>query len=230
MERYVIHACKARMWYVDEFLIPSMLKQGIARDEILVWCDTKDKGNLISCIESFEHCGKSEGGCWHLQDDVLLALDFAKRSRLADDRIECGFCHALFEKENGRSVERIGEVNAQYMWSSFPCIYIPNRLAGEFAEWYYTDGSKRSEYSLRICSKNGDDAIFRDFINENHSNEMVYNHVPALVDHIDWLIGGSVANRFRGTNCRAYYWIDEGMVESLKNTLRKGEHRNGVLF
>lgn len=230
MERYVIHACKARMWYVDEFIIPSMLKQGIARDEILVWCDTESKGNLLSCIECFEHCGKSEGGCWHLQDDVLLAPDFAKRTRLSDDRIECGFCHILFEKEKGRSVERIGEVNAQYMWSSFPCIYIPNRLAGEFAEWYYKKASYRSEYQRLIFDKHGDDRFFRDFIDELHPDEKVFNHVPALVDHVDWLIGGSVANRLRGTNCRAYYWIDEGMVESLKNTLRKGEHRNGVLF
>lgn len=230
MERYVIHACKARMWYVDEFLVPSMLKQGITRDDILIWCDTEGKGNLISCIESFEHCGKHDGGCWHLQDDVILATDFAKRTKDADDRIECGFCHSLFEHDNGRSVDRIGEVKAQYMWSSFPCIYIPNRLAGDFAEWYYSKGSFRPEYQMLIVDKHGDDRFWRDFINECHSDEMVFNHVPSLIDHIDWLIGGSVANRLRGTNCRSYYWTDEELVEALKNKLREGEHREGVLF
>lgn len=230
MERYVIHACKARMWYVDEFIIPSMLKQRIKRENILVWCDTDNKGCLISAIECFEHCGKHEGGCWHIQDDVIIAKDFAKRTKKAKDNIECGFCHSLFETNKGRSVDRIGNVEARFMWSSFPCIYIPNRLAGLFADWYYSKASYRAEYQYMIFERKGDDAFFRDFINECHSDETVINHVPALVDHVDWLIGGSVTNRWRGTNCRAYWWDDEEAVESLKNTLRKGEHRNGVLF
>ena len=230
MERYVIHACAARIWYVDEYLIPSMLEQGIDRDDILLWCDTEKKGCLISAIECFEHCGQYEGGCWHLQDDIILAKDFAKRTRSANDRIECVFCHSLFEKNNGRSVDRIGQVKAQYMWSSFPCIYIPNRLAAEFAEWYYSKASFQDRYQMMIVDKKGDDMFWRDFVNEVHPEEIVFNHTPSLIDHIDWLIGGSVANRLRGTNCRSYYWEDEDMIEALRNRLCKEGHKSSVLF
>lgn len=230
MERYVIHACNARMWYVDEFIIPSMLKQGIKRNNILVWTDTENKGCLMSAIECFEHCGKATGGCWHLQDDIIIAKDFAKRTKDANKLIECGFCHFQFEKGNGRSVDRIGVVEARHMWSSFPCIYIPNYLAAEFAEWYYTKASYRDGYQYLIFERKGDDMFWRDFINEVHSELKVMNHCPSLIDHVDWLIGGSVTNRLRGTNCRAYWWDDEEAVQKLKNKLREGEHRNGVLF
>ena len=32
--KYMIHTCEARLWYVEEYLIPSMLKQGIKEDDI----------------------------------------------------------------------------------------------------------------------------------------------------------------------------------------------------
>ena len=230
MERYVIHACQHRMWYVDEYLVPSMLRQGIDRDEILIWCDTDFKGNLQAAIDCFEHCGEHEGGCWHLQDDVILDESFAKRTRTADDQIECGFCHYAFENKDGRSVERIGEVASRYMWSSFPCIYIPNRIAKAFVEWFYDKACYDQKYDQLIFNKMGDDRFFRDYINEFCQDERVINHVPALIDHIDWLIGGSVANRHRGTNCRAYYWTDEDAIDALRYKLCEEGHRNGVLF
>ena len=54
MERYVIHACPDRMWYVDGFLLPSLLEQGICRDDILIWNDEERKGNLWAAMECFE--------------------------------------------------------------------------------------------------------------------------------------------------------------------------------
>ena len=230
MQRYVIHACPNRMWYVDEYLVPSMVRQRIPRDDILIWCDTEHKGCLTSSIECFEECGKHEGGCWHLQDDVIIARDFAKRTKKAKNRIECGFCHSLFENRDGRSVERTGLVEARYMWSSFPCIYVPNVFAGQFAEWFYTKAMYRPQYSTFIFEKKYDDNFWRDFVNECLSDEKVYNHVPSLIDHIDWLIGGSVVNRLRGTNCRSYYWEDVEMIEELRNKLCKEGHQKGVLF
>lgn len=230
MEKYVIHACKARMWYVEEHLLPSMLKQGIPYDEILVWCDNDNKGCLMSAIECFEHCGKSDGGCWHLQDDVIIASDFAERTRGANDFVECGFCHSSFENRDGRSVANVGMVPAKHMWSSFPCIYIPNWLAKDFARWYYKKASYRDEYQHFIFEKKGDDSFWRDFMNECHADEMVFNHVPALIDHVDWLVGGSVVNRYRGATCRAYYWVEDDLIEKLKNKIRKGAHQDGVLF
>ena len=34
--RVLIHACPARMWYVDGFLIPSLMAQGLGKNEIEV--------------------------------------------------------------------------------------------------------------------------------------------------------------------------------------------------
>ena len=41
---YMIHAAPPRMWYVEEFLIPALLAQGIRREEILVALD--DSGRI----------------------------------------------------------------------------------------------------------------------------------------------------------------------------------------
>ena len=116
------------------------------------------------------------------------------------------------------------------MWSSFPCIYIPNRIAKAFVEWFYDKACYDQKYDQLIFNKMGDDRFFRDYINEFCQDERVINHVPALIDHIDWLIGGSVANRHRGTNCRAYYWTNEDAIDALRYKLCEEGHREGVLF
>ena len=40
---YMIHAVPEREWYVEEYLIPSMISQGISPDEIEVWMDSERK-------------------------------------------------------------------------------------------------------------------------------------------------------------------------------------------
>ncbi len=77
MPKYMIHACLARMWYVEEFLIPSMLEQGIEWESITIWNDAQRRGNLIACMDSFLSLAGSDGGTWHLQDDVIICRDFA---------------------------------------------------------------------------------------------------------------------------------------------------------
>ena len=233
MQRYVIHACPNRMWYVEEYLIPSMVKQGIPETEIRIWNDEDGKGNLMSSMECFEECGKHKGGCWHLQDDVIIAGDFAGRTKEDGAEVICGFCHFNFESKDiskGLGVDKIGRVKVEDMWNSFPCIYVPNSIAADFAEWFFKRAMYRPHYERHIRERKHDDMFFRDYMRECHENETVINLVPALVDHIDWLLGGSVVNPMRGTNSRAYHWKDERMIEKLKNNLRKGAHRNGVLF
>ena len=230
MERYVIHACPDRMWYVDGFLLPSLLDQGICRDDILIWNDEERKGNLWAAMECFEYCGKHDGGCWHLQDDVIISETFAERTKDADKQIMCGFCHYAFEKSDGRSVDRIGEVEARYMWSSFPCIYIPNWLARDFATWFYKKAMYRQEYVMFLHEKKHDDSFWRDYINEEHPYDKVVNVVPSLIDHVDWLLGGSVINTMRGTNCRSYHWEEEELIFELKEKLRQKGFGNRILF
>ena len=209
-ERVLIHACPARMWYVDEFLIPSLEEQGIENIDLAL--DSTGKGNLISCLDSFEECGKMPGATWHLQDDVLIASNFAERIKEFDEGVACGFCHTLFEPFNRPMV---GRVPALYMFNSFPCIRIPNDIAAEFVEWYWTDACKRPEYQKWVRSGIHDDGFWHDFYVEQHPHDFVWNIAPNIVEHVDWMIGGSVANDWRGYICRASYWEEENLIHDL---------------
>lgn len=209
-ERILIHACPDRMWYVNEFLIPSLQEQGIEKIDLAV--DWSGKGNLISCLESFEQSGHLDGATWHLQDDVLICHDFAERIEEFDEGVACGFCHTLFEPFN-RPMP--GHVPAVFMFNSFPCIRIPNEIAAEFVEWYWTDACKRPKYQKWVRSGIHDDGFWHDFYVEQHPNDFVWNIAPSIVEHVDWLIGGSIANDWRGYICRATWWEDEDLVKNL---------------
>lgn len=209
--RILIHACPDRMWYVTEFLIPSLQEQGI--EDIDLALDETGKGNLKSCIDSFEECGKLPGDTWHLQDDVLICHDFAEQiEEIPDGIVACGFCHILFEPFNRPMV---GMQPPVFMFNSFPCIRIPNETAAEFVEWFKTDASKREEYQNWVRSGIHDDGFWHDFYEEQHPHDFVYNIAPNLVEHVDWLIGGSKANVWRGYICRSSYWEDEYLVNNL---------------
>lgn len=216
---YMIHASPQRMWYVDDYLIPSMKDQGIPEDEITVWNDTEGKGNLFSCMESFKACGEQEGGTWHLQDDVIISRDFAEKTREHDNGIVCGFGCNNF----GPSMQEKGEVPAIFIWYSFQCIRIPNDIAKEFTEWFWNDAVNRPRYQSQVVDRKHDDWFFREFINEKHRDLKVLNLVPSLVDHIDYLIGGTLVNKQRNLQInRAAFFPDQDLVEELEIRLKHG--------
>ena len=57
MAKYLIHACPKRMWYVQEYLVPSLLKQGIYESDISVYNDIDGLGNLKACMRVTEEPG-----------------------------------------------------------------------------------------------------------------------------------------------------------------------------
>lgn len=214
MARIMIHTYPGRLWYVKGFLIPELNRQGIK--DITIWNDTKSKGNLASCMESFASCRGHPDGTWHLQDDVLPASYFAE---FADDydTVVCGFCHSGYE--NGIPI--VGNVFPVLMWnSSFPCIYIPNGMAAECAAWFYTDARYRPQFREWISTGKNDDNFFHAFCVERYSNKLMINHAPHLVEHVDYLIGGSSINQWRGHTSRAYYFDDDEAMERLTNWLK----------
>lgn len=215
---YMIHASPQRMWYVEEFLIPSMLKQGIPEQEIILRNDTEGKGNLFSCMESFRDCGKLRGGTWHLQDDVILSRDFAEKTRAHEDGIVCGFGCTNF----GPSMQERGRVPMPFMWYSFQCIRIPNELAGECAKWFFGDAQYRTQYSTQVVDRRHDDWFFREFLMEQHKDLWVTNLAPNIADHIDYLIGGTLINQARRiqTN-RAAFFQDQDLVEDLEKKIKE---------
>jgi len=219
---YMIHACNERSWYVKDYLIPSMVSQGILRDHILVWTDKDNKGNLLSCVESFAKCGKYKGLTWHLQDDVLISRDFRVKTQSASgSQITCGFCPLCFSSQHSN----VGEVKSYQMWWSFQCIGIPNDIAKEFSDWFKNDCSLRDRESVQSKIKEGknDDWFVKKFIRECHPYIVVNNLRPNIVEHIDYLIGGSMVNKGRTRDMSATWFKDKDLVEKLRKRLEENE-------
>ena len=218
--RYMIHAVPSRLWYVEDFMIPSMLAQGIEKKEISIYCDYNRKGNLFSFMDSMRYCGEHpvEGGTWHVQDDVLLSKKFAETTRRFNDGVVCG----AVIKDWGPDYLKTGVQPVEELWYSFQCIRIPDEIAWECAYWFYTDARKRTEgkYRNRITRNKHDDDFFRFFLLEKHPELTIRNLKPNIVDHIDYMIGGSLINgeRARQIN-RVAYWGDEDLIHKLEEDL-----------
>lgn len=210
---YMIHTCPERLWYVRDYLIPSMQSQGISNIEI--WNDIERKGNLQSFVDSMKECGRRAGGTWHLQDDVVISSDFAKVTKMNCHGIVCGYCNDKF----GPNIALFGNVPVQFMWNSFPCIRIPNETAKAFYEWFTNDAMNDKTNRGRILQRKFDDSFFQIFVIE-HYEGLVTNLKPNIVDHVDFLIGGSVINKARNHQSRAAYF-DGPEVEQLENELAK---------
>ncbi|MBP3870268.1 MAG: hypothetical protein J6E46_04755, partial [Faecalicoccus sp.] len=105
---YQIHTCGKRRWYVDEFLLPSLVLQGIKEEEILIFEDRDQEGNLEATLKSFEILPNASG-TWHLQDDVVVSRNFAEftSKNRPEKEILCGFCTKRYQKEG---IKNIGKV------------------------------------------------------------------------------------------------------------------------
>lgn len=217
---FMIHACPAREWYVNDFMIPAMTEQGIPREDIEVWMDRNNDGCLFSCMKCFHEVGKrGDGDVWHMQDDVLICRDFKERCEALEsfDGIVSGFGCPEF----GPSMSVSGEVPTIFIWFSFQCTRIPNRIAGECAEWFFNDAIYRDKYHDMVESRKCDDSFFYDFLAEEHVEDLRgYNCKPCLVEHVDRIMGGSVVNIWRDYWARAVYWDDEDLLTELKERIK----------
>lgn len=217
--RFMIHACPAREWYVEDFLIPSMTAQGIPREDIEVWMDRDGDGCLFSCMKCFHEIGKREGDTWHLQDDVLICRDFTKRCEEMEEFK--GLVSGFGCQEFGPTMSVTGECPPIFAWFSFQCTRIPNWLAGECADWFFNDAIYRDSYREMVESRKCDDSFFYDFFLEEHTEDMrAFNMKPCLVEHVDRIMGGSVVNIWRDYWPRAAFWDDEELVNELKEKIK----------
>lgn len=226
--KIIIHVCNKREWYVQDYLVPSLLLQGIKQQEIKIWHDYNSIGNLRSFLASLEwvHQNLQAGAAaWHLQDDILISKHFKEIIDKEYQGVACGFC---FDKIGALNVMKLGRVPAPQMWFSFPCIRIPNKYAGQFIDWFYNSGIlKQKLFSEWYQSGKMDDAFFYQFMMRNHYREYVENIYPNIVQHVDWLIGGSQSNVSRNRVCRAFHWQEEELVEDLKKKLGVGKNELG---
>lgn len=216
--RIMIHTCVRREWYVYAYLLPEIYAQGASPHEIEVYIDTEKKGNLRSCVDSFARCAEHDaGGTWHLQDDVIMASDALQKMRDHDAGLVAGFVNRKW----GPDPSAVGEVPADKLWYSFQCLRIPDRMAGEFAEWVQEEAPKRDRFTRMLRDNKHDDEFFRIWLLEKHPGAACYNLAPNIVDHIDFLIGGTVINQHRQEKInRAAYWADDGLIVKLADQLR----------
>jgi len=211
--RYMIHTCPERLWYVEEYLIPSMTAQGIPQDHIKVWNDTKHKGILKATMTSWMEL-EDDGGTWHLQDDTIISNDFKQKTESFNYGIVCGF------KSRYDGSLPSGVVNVKSRWFSFPCIRIPNKIAKDCADWVLTSIIGNPVYRDWWVEGRNDDLLFWKFVEQTHPNEKIVNLEPNIIDHIDYLIGGSLHSTREVPKVRSVLWEDEDLVTQLKKKLK----------
>ena len=208
---YMIHTCPQRLDYVQGILVPDMMEQGIHRDNIIVTLDDEHKGNLKAFLSALETLPET-GFTWHLQDDVVVCSEFAKvTEKEYSQDIICGYCCLA---DHGAT----GEVAAGAAWYSFQCIGYSNEIAKEFLTWFEEKG--KQQYAEWVSYNKFDDSIFHEFI--RGKNYRAYNVRPNLVEHIDYLIGGSIVNEGREWESHSTYWTEPERVEDVKRRLSSG--------
>lgn len=222
--KVIIHTCNDRLWYVQGYLIPSLLEQGLTIEEIKIWLDKSGVGNLrafVQCMQWISQNMHQAVAAFHIQDDVLISNDFVKQvlKYYQMNQVVCGFCCITFDKENA---DKTGLQPAKDLWFSFPCIGIPNEYAGQFVEWFETTGKEVNNLKDLLRKKAGDDSFFREFLLHKHFRSKGINLKPNLVEHVDFLIGGSKINKDRKTPCRSFYWGQPHLVAELQKKLGVG--------
>lgn len=218
MSKYLIHACQKRKWYVDEYLLPSLLKQGIDRGNIIVYNDATKAGCLPSFIESAKLVLDEPKGTWHLQDDIIISSNFKTITERFDKGIVCGFCSYYSEDVP------FGLRPVQDMWYSFPCIRIPNSVLKEFIGWLTSD-EIQNKYRAYIQEKKFVDTLFMTYIKEVQSCRLIHNLYPNIVDNVDYLLGGSTINYQRDKEPVSLYFQEHELVEELKYSIQNSVYR-----
>ena len=66
----------------------------------------------------------------------------------------------------------------------------------------------------------GDDTFFHEFLQCCYPSEIVENVKPNLVEHVDWLLGGSTLQQWRDYLARAEYWDDEDLIAALRERIK----------
>ncbi len=218
MSKYLIHACAKRKWYVDEFLVPSMLKQGIERENILVYNDSSKEGCLKSFLSSYDNIASVVGGIWHLQDDVIISSNFKEITETYDKGIVCGFC-SFYSEDVPFGIRPISDI-----WYSFPCIRIPNMVFKNFVNWVKSP-EIQNKYRVYIEQNKFVDMLFRIFIIQTYPDKLVHNLCPNIVDNVDYLLGGSVINYIRDKEPLSLYFSEQNLIEELKHSIDNSVYR-----
>lgn len=227
MAKYMIHAYPGRMWYVEDFLIPSMLEQGIKQSDIILWNDKDRVGTLESCLRSFGSLEGIPDGTWHIPDDVIISPDFAYQT----ERWKTEGVVAAFGAKQWDNIKATGYVHPHELWFSFQCLHIPNIYASEFVHWFRQVAAIEPRYEEFRKDNKNDDYFFKEWFKIFHPDVWCVNLAPNLVDHIDYLLGGSVINKQRGPDAvHSYFWdhweLNDELEQAIEKRKEKTRHGN----
>lgn len=217
--KYMIHTYPKRLWYVTDYLVKDMIKQGIKSDDIIIVNDSKKLGNLKAFVDSLDLVTEDT---WHLQDDVLISKDFKKKTEVLGrmNMVVSGFC--FYDFNTGCMLCK-GFTKPIFMYMTFPCVFIPKRYTDEFKHWINLETTKQTHKEM-IDSGKCDDQLFYQYMIERHQFDEIYNCYECLVDHVDYLLGGSLIND-RDYIARATFWNENERNIELEKKLKesKGE-------
>lgn len=224
--KYMIHTHPKRLWYVQNYLVKDMLKQGIKKEDIIIVNDSKGLGNLQAFINSLELVTDDT---WHLQDDVLLSSKFKIKTEVLGkmNMIVSGFC--FYDFNMGCTLCQ-GFTRPIFMYMTFPCIFIPKRYSDEFKEWVKIPLVKEKHKTFFESGK-CDDQLFYQYVLEIHRGDEIYNCYECLVDHVDYLLGGSSINERDGVVRATYWYENERNIELEKELKEEGkinDNRKGI--
>lgn len=215
--KYLIHTFPKRLWYVEKYLVSSMIKQGIKKKDIYIYNDENGFGNLFAFLDSIRFIIENlseEKGLWHLQDDVIICKDFKNiTEEIAKNKVINGFVNKYYA-----SVEKTGIVGVDNYWYSFPCVYIPNRYLEDFINWI-EKVKEHAPYRKKYITGRYDDYFFYKFLQEEYPLDKMVNLKPNLVDHIDYLLGYTSGKR-RKVQVRAEYFNDLDLVKELERNIK----------
>lgn len=191
--KFLIHGCNQREWFIYQFLIPALVKQGVLKENIQVWHDYQKKGNLQSWVASCKHIRdtrEEDEQIWHLQDDVYPSQSFNHIVRAP-----AGICtgHRYIYDDNKAYK---GEQPGSRLWYSFPCIKIPNKYMGDFLVWFQKNKWKTEKHKKYYETGKFDDWFWKQWMTDEGVSGN--NWESQLVYHVDYLIGGSLVNPGRG--------------------------------
>jgi len=212
--QYVIHTTNKRLWYVRGYLIPSMTAQGIQRQKIKVFNDNRGIGNLKALMTSYAIYGYHD--TCHMNDDVLISSDFAEKTQqYYEEEVVCGFAAKCCQNSKGTLVHPID------MWYSFPCILISERLNREFHEWLKNEAPTIVPDCFWIRDGKGDDALFKSFLTYKYPTMDIRQLKPNIVNHIDYLLGGSIISPQRTKDATSAFWNEPKLVKDLEKKLKE---------
>lgn len=216
MSKYLIHAGKKRKWYVDEYLYPSLLEQGIKEEDIIIHLDNKGVGTIQAYVDSFEKLPDT-GYTWHLQDDIIISPDFKEVTEKQEDEqwVICTF-NSYYDKKL-----KEGFVASKDMWYSFPCIGIPNRVGKDCMRWIQECMIGNIAYKKYWERGNCVDWFFKQYVRDVATDIKVLNLVPNIVNHVDWLLGGSTIRQIpREKPAVSMHWNYPELIKELEEKIK----------